>query len=78
MLKAALDLSVFLHWRSACDDAAETQAGTNLQFELKVNLHMLTSFGWYTDPVSQSIICLYAYCQQVSNLAFKALKHYML
>lgn len=74
MLKAIFHLSVFLQWRSAYDDVVETQVHTYLQFGLNVTLDMLTGRGQYIDPVSQSMISLHAYFQQVSDLAFKALK----
>lgn len=48
MLKAGLDPSVFLQLHSAYDDAAETQAYTNLQFGLNLPSDMLTGCGQYT------------------------------
>ncbi|KAK7819640.1 hypothetical protein U0070_012594 [Myodes glareolus] len=71
---AVLDPSVFPQCRSTYDDAAETQAHTNLQFGLNMTLNMLTGHGHYTDSVSQSMIGLHPYFQQVFKVAFKNLK----
>lgn len=74
MLKAVLDLSVFLQWRSVYDDAVGTQTCANLQFGLNVTLDMLIGHVHYTDLVSQSLMGLHAYFQQMSNVDFRALK----
>lgn len=74
-LKAVHDHSVSLQWHSVYDDEAKTQAHTNLRFELNnITLNMFTGHEQYTGSVSQSMLGLHAYFQQVSDLAFKAFK----
>lgn len=74
LLRAVLEPAVFLNWHSAYDEHAETPAHVHIRNGIPVTLDMLMGRGNYTDPVAQSMVGVYAYFHQVSNLAFKALK----
>lgn len=74
LLKAVLETSVFLNWRSAYDGQVEAQASLNLHYGLNINRDMLTGYAQYIDPMSQPTKGQFAYFQQVSDLAFQAPK----
>lgn len=73
-MKAVLDSTVFLNWHTAYEKQSETKAHLNIQYNIAISLDMLTGRGQYVSPMTQAQIGLHACFQQVSDLAFKALK----
>ena len=71
LLKAVLDPTMFLNWRTTYHDLAENQARINLEY----NLNVTCDTGASINPgIIQATVWLHAYFNQVVDLAFKALK----
>ena len=67
-------LTYGLNWCSAYDDQVESQTCINIQLNLPVTRDMLTGCRQYVNPITQAQTEQQTYFQQVSDLAFKALK----
>lgn len=61
LLKAVLDSTVFLNWRSTYHDLAENQARSNLEYNLNITVDMFTDHRASINPATQVTIELHAY-----------------